>query len=94
MPVRMPWVSKRVVAVRQKPAATSAPQNIMLPQRATLRNPNNPIHLPTGIPIVSVKAVQMEPMKDISCGVDVGHQWQDLIDTQGFLNTSGESFGN
>ena len=62
-------MSKRVGTVRQNPAATSAPQNMMLPQKATLRNPKISTDLPTGIPIVSVRAVQIDPMKDISCRV-------------------------
>jgi hypothetical protein len=67
MPLRIPWVSIRVGTVRQKPAATSAPEKMMLPHIATLRKPKISTDLPTGIPIVNVRVAQMDPMKAMSC---------------------------
>jgi hypothetical protein len=69
-PLRMPWGRIRVGIVRQKPAATSAQEKMILPHIATLRKPKISTDLPTGIPIVSVKVMQMHPMEDMSCDDD------------------------
>ena len=64
MPTSTPWVTMRAGIVRQKPAATRELTKRTLPPRTTLRKPKSSTALPAKMPVPSVRAVQVAPIRE------------------------------